>query len=264
LTSRSKTYNSARFPAEVLRDSFRLYSHHLGGRKSGTFPSIQRVVETEHETYDLDSDAEWYVLYERPATIRASLSYRSVHLRSGKDDAKWEYTMTSTHSTLAVLLPNSDQVESVFQPLEDAHKDAIVSQPVIPSASAELSIFIGHGRSQVWLQLQNYLGNLQGLTVAAYETKSRVGSSVKEVLQSLLKEASFAILIHTAEDEQLDGKMRARQNVVHETGLFQGRLGFERAIVLREESCEEFSNHTGINEIRFAAGNIRVPRVSRR
>ena len=31
--------------------------------------------------------------------------------------------------------------------------------------------------------------------------------------------------------------VKARMNVIHEVGLFQGRLGFERAIVLLEEGC---------------------------
>ena len=43
------------------------------------------------------------------------------------------------------------------------------------------------------------------------------------------------------------GKINARMNVVHEAGLFQGRLGFTRSIVLLEEGCEEFSN---IEEVR--------------
>ena len=45
-------------------------------------------------------------------------------------------------------------------------------------------------------------------------------------------------------------------NVIHEAGLFQGRLGFQRAIVLLEEGCEEFSNIQGLGQIRFPAGNI--------
>jgi hypothetical protein len=32
----------------------------------------------------------------------------------------------------------------------------------------------------------------------------------------------------------------------HEVGLFQGRLGFEKAIVLLEDGCEEFSNIKGL------------------
>ena len=60
----------------------------------------------------------------------------------------------------------------------------------------------------------------------------------------------------TAEDEQPDGKLNARLNVVHEVGLFQGRLQFSRAIVLLEEGCEEFSNIHGLGQLRFPKGNI--------
>ena len=45
-------------------------------------------------------------------------------------------------------------------------------------------------------------------------------------------------------------------NAVHEAGLFQGRLGFMRAIVLLEEGCEQFSNIEGLGQIRFPCGNI--------
>jgi len=51
--------------------------------------------------------------------------------------------------------------------------------------------------------------------------------------------------------------MRARQNVIHELGLFQGKLGFSRAIILLEEGTEQFSNIQGIEQIRFSKGNIR-------
>ena len=50
--------------------------------------------------------------------------------------------------------------------------------------------------------------------------------------------------------------MRARMNVVHEAGLFQGRLGFKKAIILLEEGCEEFSNIEGLGHIPFPPGHI--------
>jgi predicted nucleotide-binding protein len=62
----------------------------------------------------------------------------------------------------------------------------------------------------------------------------------------------------TGEDEQADGRLRARMNVIHEAGLFQGRLGFTRAIVLLEQGCEEFSNIHGLGQIRFPKGNIKA------
>ena len=61
----------------------------------------------------------------------------------------------------------------------------------------------------------------------------------------------------TGEDETADGRILARQNVVHEAGLFQGTLGFNKAIVLLEQGTEEFSNIGGIQQIRFSKGNIK-------
>jgi predicted nucleotide-binding protein len=75
-------------------------------------------------------------------------------------------------------------------------------------------------------------------------------------LSEMLNAASVAFLILTGEDEQADGALHARLNVVHEAGLFQGRLGFTRAIVLLEEGCEGFSNIEGLGQIRFPKGNI--------
>jgi predicted nucleotide-binding protein len=60
----------------------------------------------------------------------------------------------------------------------------------------------------------------------------------------------------TGDDEHPDGKQHARENVVHEAGLFQGRLGFRGAIILLEGGCEEFSNIEGITQIRFPKGKI--------
>ena len=45
-------------------------------------------------------------------------------------------------------------------------------------------------------------------------------------------------------------------NVVHEAGLFQGRLGFQKAIILLEEGCEDFSNIDGLGRIGFPKGTI--------
>ena len=72
----------------------------------------------------------------------------------------------------------------------------------------------------------------------------------------MLDSATVAFLLMTGEDETAVGKTRARENVVHEVGLFQGRLGFTRAIVLLEDECEEFSNIVGLGQIRFRRHNI--------
>jgi hypothetical protein len=61
---------------------------------------------------------------------------------------------------------------------------------------------------------------------------------VTEALADYLERCSFAICVLTAEDFTGDGRRLARQNVVHEVGLFQGRHGFDRVMVLAEEGCD--------------------------
>ena len=117
-------------------------------------------------------------------------------------------------------------------------------------------VCIGHGRSPLWRELKDFLVERVHLTVDEFNRVSTAGLSTTERLAEMLETAAFAFLIMTGEDEQMDGKLHARLNVVHELGLFQGRLGFRKAIILLEEGCEEFSNIHGLGEIRFPSGNI--------
>jgi predicted nucleotide-binding protein len=124
------------------------------------------------------------------------------------------------------------------------------------SVAAENCIFIGHGRSKLWARLNVFLKDELGLKTVFYESESRVGESIVPILQKMLAEATFAVLVLTAEDETGDGPKRARQNVIHEAGLFQGRLGFDRAILLVQKGLEAFSNVDGLQHIPFSNDNI--------
>lgn len=118
------------------------------------------------------------------------------------------------------------------------------------------NVFIGHGHSPIWRELKDFIEDRLHLPVDEFNSVPVAGVATATRLNELLDAAAFAFIIMTAEDEQLDGKLRARENVVHEVGLFQGRLGFTRAIVLLEDGCEEFSNIHGLGQIRFPRGNI--------
>lgn len=117
-------------------------------------------------------------------------------------------------------------------------------------------VFVGHGRSSAWLELERFLRNRLGLAVDEFNRVSPAGIPTVERLAAMLDEAIFAFLVMTGEDEQAAGNFNPRINVVHEAGLFQGRLGFKRAIVVLEEGWEEFSNIAGLGQIRFPKGNI--------
>jgi predicted nucleotide-binding protein len=117
-------------------------------------------------------------------------------------------------------------------------------------------VIIGHGRSPLWRELKDFIKDRLHLPVEEFNSVPTAGVTTVARVEEMLDSAMFAFLIMTAEDEQPDGKVRARENVVHEVGLFQGRLSFKRAIVLLEEGCGEFSNIQGLGQIRFPKGNI--------
>jgi hypothetical protein len=117
-------------------------------------------------------------------------------------------------------------------------------------------VFIGHGRSPLWRELKDFVADRLGLTCDEFNRVPVAGVTNVERLVQMLDDAAIALLVLTAEDETVEGAVLARQNVVHEAGLFQGRLGFSRAIVLLEEGCDEFSNIGGLGQIRFPRGNI--------
>ena len=117
-------------------------------------------------------------------------------------------------------------------------------------------IFIGHGRSHVWRELKDFIVETLGLEYEEFNRISPAGKTNKERLKEMLEVCCMAFLIMTGEDEQADGSFSARDNVIHEAGLFQGKIDFERAIILLEEGCQEFSNIEGLGQIRFSKGKI--------
>ncbi len=134
--------------------------------------------------------------------------------------------------------------------LENLEKRTVIEERI------GTNIFIGHGRSPFWRELKDFVSDRMELPWDEFNRVPVAGVTNINRLAQMLDQASIAFLIMTAEDEQTDGNHHARMNVIHEVDLFQGRLGFERAIVLLEEGCQEFSNIQGLGQIRFPKGNI--------
>ena len=142
------------------------------------------------------------------------------------------------------------------------------SEPPPPQQAAEMVspspkpvgklqvIFIGHGQSKDWIELDQFLSKKLKLSCIEFNSSSAAGLPTQTRLEQMLDQATFAFLVMTAEDPQPDGTLQARQNVIHEAGLFQGRLGFDKAILLVEAGCKGFSNIHGLTYISFRAGEI--------
>jgi hypothetical protein len=153
--------------------------------------------------------------------------------------------------------------EAIVKRIKAAADGSVSTSPVhifLPQLDINVAkspcVFIGHGRSPLWSQVERFIERELNIATVDYESEPHAGESIVPILEGMLQKATFAVLILTAEDETRQGSKRARQNVIHEAGLFQGLLGFRRAIILRQEGVEEFSNVAGLQYISFAGDNI--------
>ena len=154
-----------------------------------------------------------------------------------------------------------NDLESIYEQLEIYEELPSDTQQTVSKNTMNnenKKIFIGHGGSNIWLRLKDFIVDRLGLEYEEFNRISPAGKTTSDRLEEMLEESCMAFLIMTGEDEQTDGSLHARENVIHEAGLFQGRIGFKRAIVLLEEGCQEFSNIHGLGQIRFPQGNIRA------
>lgn len=240
---KTKTYTPVKFLAKTINlayDELLKHDEHRGNY------SILRV-ELDSETWDFDNLEEFY------SALNKCQHYEFDDiLESGSRLIVDFESLLSYQTRIVVRAANRSIIESVFEVFEkdlDKSKITITQNPI--------KIFIGHGRDSQWKELKDHLHEKHGYKVVAYEIGPKAGTSVKEVLEEMISESSFAILVMTGEDEYNDGTIHARENVIHEIGLFQGHLGFKKAIILKEEKVTEFSNIFGLNQIRFPKGNIK-------
>ena len=134
--------------------------------------------------------------------------------------------------------------------------DSLESVPSSTTRSTGNRIFIGHGRSPAWREIKDFVSDRLKLPYDEFNREPVAGIPTSERLRAMLDQSAIAFLVMTAEDEQVDSSFHARSNVIHEVGLFQGRLGMDRAIILLEKGCSEFSNIVGLSHIPFPRGHI--------
>ncbi len=236
---KQKTYYPVKFSSQTISSAYKQLLKYDEHRDK----FAELFVVLDGESWNFDSAEEFY------SEIPKAVSYRFDDIL--RNDSRLIVNFSHNHSRVVVSSKDRSVIQEVFNVFEknlESEKIVITQEPI--------KIFIGHGRDSQWRELKDHLQDKHGFQICAYEIGPRAGMSVKEVLESLEDESNFAVLVMTGEDIKNDGSLHARENVIHEIGLFQAKLGFTRAIVLKEDDVEEFSNILGINQIRFKKGVI--------
>ena len=158
---------------------------------------------------------------------------------------------------LSGALPTGDAKELLHERLAQLNRlIANLQQLTEPAHPRGQRIFIGHGRSPVWRELKDFLQERLSLPWDEFNREPVAGIPTTDRLVEMLGSTCFAFLILTAEDEHADSTFHARENVIHEVGLFQGKLGHRKAIILLEDGCTTFSNIHGLTYIGFPRNKI--------
>jgi hypothetical protein len=129
-------------------------------------------------------------------------------------------------AVLTVRAPKRDEIEAVFKGLEDSMNRCRIPDWENEEDEKPVKIFIGHSHDDQWKLLKDHLHEKHHYAVEAYEIGARAGHAVRDILTYMLEGGSLAFLVMTGEDKMAHGKMAARQNVVHEAELFQGKARF--------------------------------------
>lgn len=249
MPEKTRTYDYVKFTPDVIKEAENTLVRASGQKEERPHSQSLVIKISSKEKWSHDNEEEFFADYIK--AFEYARFYKSY--KSGRIDL-WAYR---EHTDVAVEMPSRAEVESVFNVLElNVEKCSIAKPTVKKRAKPKIKIFIGHGRDTQWRDLKDHLHDMHGLDVEHYEHGARAGSTVKEVLDAMLTSSSFALLVLTGEDEDAEGKLHARENVIHELGLFQGRLSWLKAIIILEDGVEEFSNIHGVNQIRFNKGNI--------
>lgn len=244
---KEKSYKQTRFSADVIREASNEFRRQVDPSGKSE-PRYRFWVVIDAARWHHGSPDEFFAEYRRGS--------EGAHYGERREKAELDVTVVDTGTSVEVEAPNRSLIEAVFEVFEKHLADSRLPTPP-EAAPSEPTVFIGHGRSTLWQELKDHLQDKHGYSIQAYEIGARAGHAIRDTLNEMLKSSSFAILVMTGEDETAEGGLRPRQNVVHEAGLFQGRLGFNRAIVLFEEGTEAFWNIDGIGQIRFSRGNIK-------
>ncbi len=264
LVRKSKSFDM-RFPAEVLRRAQALFSSYVDEEYKSNAICIRTIHTVDGEEIRTKSDEDFYFRHDDTATT--ATSYFAIQNWTRSDQPFLQIRSNAGSTTVGIDLCERDQVDNILQLFTREGSRLLGSstqgvteekdkQHGVKPATSKLTVFVGHGHDPQWEKLRNFLERFERLNVTYYESRSTAGYATGEVLQGLVASADMAFLVHTAEDEDGSGGKHARENVVHEAGLFLAQIGSKRAIVLLEEGCSEYSNIKGIGQIRFPKGQI--------
>ena len=122
--------------------------------------------------------------------------------------------------------------------------------------SVRRRVFISHGRAPDWREVQNYIEKDIGIPTLELAQEANQGRTVLGKLWESSLQCDSAVIVMTGDDLTADGQARARENVIHEIGFFQGKYGLAKVCLIHEEGVSIPSNIQGLVYTPFPKGLV--------
>lgn len=207
---------------------------------SSTSHHFQQAVALVNQLRDLLPDlyGDFYAMSERPLQEMAA--------KKPDGSPVFHYS----RGQLEQLARDLDQVFEIRANSELAQPAAVLRAEVLKC------VFISHGRSKDWYEVQAYIQKDIGLATIELAQEANAGQTVIEKLEANAAACDSAVIVMTGDDVDNDGQARARENVMHEIGFFQAKYGRARVCLLHEEGVSIPTNLQGVVYVPFAKGNV--------
>ena len=152
----------------------------------------------------------------------------------------------------------SDEILGMYESEIDALVETLISLNIkngvlTPKTSR---IFISHGRKEEWRKIQEYVEKTLDIPTLELAQSPNKGRTIFQKLIDESDECTFAVIVMTGDDLTTDEEIRARENVIHEIGYFQGKYGANRVCLLHENGVNIPTNIQGLVYIPFPRDGV--------
>ncbi len=213
----------------------------------------RRLRSLERDTLLPNDLIEYYVRY---ADLRDQLIIELPELYSDLPDREFPQPDKSGHFKRSQISPVFRDMAYIFEVKSNSELTFEPGTQQSPSEERLLRVFISHGRSLDWREVQDYIEkDLTILTLELAQEPSK-GRTVMQKLNEESTKCSFAVVVMTGDDDLGIGTPRVRENVLHEIGFFQAKYGLANVCLLHEEGTNIPSNIHGLIYIPFPKGLV--------
>lgn len=169
------------------------------------------------------------------------------------------YEMNSTGSDLVKQkMFERSQLERLVRDIDqifEIRANSFLEQPM-ERQSMENRVFITHGRSNDWREVQSFIEKDVGLLTMELAQEASLGRTIIEKLFDGADQCNCAVIVMTGDDFDQNGQARARENVMHEIGFFQAKYGRSGVCLLHEDGVSVPTNLSGVVYIPHPKGNV--------